>query len=152
MRGKDLTGSRVGKLLLLERKRENNRTYYFCKCDCGNEKWIRADVLLKAESCGCERIKKLKNNEKLYNTYLDKNIIEGTNLSIITREKPTKANTSGIKGVSYQASRDKWVAQIWFKKKHYHLGRYDKKEDAIKARKEAEERLHKEFLNTLKNK
>lgn len=151
-RAKDLTGSRVEKLLLLERKRENNRTFYYCKCDCGNEKWIRADVLLKAKSCGCERIEKLKCNEKLYNAYLDKNIIEGTNLSIITRKKPTKANTSGNKGVSYEASKGKWVAQIWFKKKHYYLGRYNNKEDAIKARKEAEEKLHKEFLSSLESK
>lgn len=52
----DLTGSRIGKLEILKRKRENNRTYYYCKCDCGNEKWIRADSLTKknpTESCGC---------------------------------------------------------------------------------------------------
>lgn len=150
-KAKDLTGSRVGKLLLLERKRDNNRTFYYCKCDCGNEKWIRADVLLKAESCGCRRTEKLKNNENLYNAYLDKNIIEGTNLSVITRDEPTKANTSGVTGVSWDSSRQKWVSQIWFKGKHYSLGRYANKEDAVKARKEAEEKLHKEFLRSLKN-
>lgn len=52
---KDLTGSRVGMLLLLERKRENNKTYYYCKCDCGNEKWIRADRISKTSNCGCSR-------------------------------------------------------------------------------------------------
>ena len=36
MKAKDLTGNKIGKLLLTERKRENNRTYYYCKCDCGN--------------------------------------------------------------------------------------------------------------------
>lgn len=146
VKSKDLTGSRVGELMLLERKIENNRTFYYCRCSCGNKKWIRADVLLKAKSCGCGRVKKLKNNKNLYNAHLDKNIIEGTNLSAITREEPTKANKSGYIGVSYDNTREKWVAQIHFKKKHYFLGRYDKKEDAIKARKEAEEKLHKKFL------
>lgn len=143
---KDLTGSRVGELLLLERKRENNRTFYYCICSCGNKKWIRADVLLKAKSCGCERLNKLKHNKNLYNAHLDKNIIEETNLSSIKREEPTKANKSGYIGVSYDNTREKWVAQISFKKKHYFLGRFDKKEDAIKARKAAKEKLHKKFL------
>jgi len=39
---------------------------------------------------------------------------------------------------------------IEFKKKKYYLGRYIKKEDAIKARKEAEDKLHKEFLKNMK--
>lgn len=146
MKAKDLTGSRVGKLLLLKRKREKDRTLYYCICSCGNKKWIRADVLLKAESCGCERYEKLKDNKNLHDGYLNKYIVDNTNLHIISREKPTKANKSGRIGVSYDNSRGKWVAQISFKKKKYFLGRYDKKEDAIKAREEAEKELHKKFL------
>ena len=60
MKAKDLTGNKIGKLLLTERKRENNRTYYYCKCDCGNSLWIRADSLTKSnptQSCGCENTK-----------------------------------------------------------------------------------------------
>ena len=52
----DLTGTKIGMLSIIERKIENNRTYYFCKCDCGNEKWIRSDSLTKKNptlSCGC---------------------------------------------------------------------------------------------------
>lgn len=33
----------------------------------------------------------------------------------------------------------KWVAQIQYKKKTYYLGSYDRFEDAVKARKQAEE-------------
>ena len=62
-----------------------------------------------------------------------------------------KHNTSGYKGVLWDSERKKWKAEIIFQKKKYFLGRYDKKEDAIKARKEAEEKLHKEFLRSLKN-
>lgn len=50
---KNLVGKIFGKLKVLKRKRENNRTYYYCKCDCGNELWMRADSLQKSQSCGC---------------------------------------------------------------------------------------------------
>lgn len=39
-----------------------------------------------------------------------------------------------------------WRAQIVFKGKNYYLGRYSKKEDAIKARKKAENSMFGEFL------
>ena len=41
------------------------------------------------------------------------------------------------------------VSRNRIQKKKYYLGRYEKKEDAIKARKDAEEKLHKEFLRNL---
>ena len=50
-----------------------------------------------------------------------------------------KTNTSGKTGVSFDKSRGKWVAKIKLKGKNIYLGRYDKKEDAIKARLKAEE-------------
>lgn len=51
---KDYTGQKIGMLQVLERKRENKRTYYYCRCDCGNYKWVRSDTLKsKNPSCGC---------------------------------------------------------------------------------------------------
>lgn len=205
---KDLTGSRVRGLLLLKRKRENNRTYYYCKCDCGNEKWIRSDILNKTENCGCnrkyrfkdlanERFGKLvalqcvgvsKNNgyiwsckcdcgnykniptgnlisgtslscgclqkdkarqnvKKAFETFKDKNLVENTNISFLKLEKPIKSNTSKVTGVSFNISSQMWVAYIGFKKKRYHLGFYKNKEEAILARKKAEENIHKKFLD-----
>lgn len=52
-------GDRVGKLTLLKEKKEKvgnqYRKYFYCHCDCGNEKWIRVDSLSsgKIQSCGC---------------------------------------------------------------------------------------------------
>ena len=220
-KAKDLTGSRVGKLLLLERKRENNKTFYYCRCDCGNEKWIRADALTKEKptlSCGClsketqfkgkdirdkvfGRLKAIKpttdrdrNNgsviweckcncgnvayisetdlssgvvvscgcyrkeiqqlrgKKIGKLHIDKHIVEDTNLQVISTSKPMRHNTSGYKGVIWDSNRNKWKAEIYFKKKCYFLGRYNKKEDAIKVRKEAEEKLHKAFIKDLEGK
>lgn len=52
---KDLIGKRFGKLKVIDQKREKNRTWLYCRCDCENKKWIRADSLTNGRvvSCGC---------------------------------------------------------------------------------------------------
>lgn len=55
-------------------------------------------------------------------------------------------NTSGVTGVKWDKNRNKWHAQIQFKKKQYGK-RFKDKEDAIAWRKSMEER----FLNDSKN-
>lgn len=54
------------------------------------------------------------------------------------RVKLPSNNTSGILGVRYRADRNKWYAEIQFNKQKINLGSYTEKEDAIKARLEAE--------------
>ena len=49
-------------------------------------------------------------------------------------------NTSGITGVSYDKSRGRWLAQIKVDYKKIFLGRFKNKEDAVKARMEANEK------------
>lgn len=52
---KDLTGNRYGRLevLRISDKRVGRKTFWVCKCDCGNEKTVRSDSLGKINSCGC---------------------------------------------------------------------------------------------------
>lgn len=57
----DLTGKKVNFLTVMERS-ENSKsgaTMWLCKCDCGNEKEFRSNLLTKgkAYSCGCKRRK-----------------------------------------------------------------------------------------------
>lgn len=54
-------------------------------------------------------------------------------------------NTSGITGVSWDNKAQKWAAHIMINYKKIHLGYFDKFEDAIKARKQAEEKYFGEF-------
>lgn len=215
-KAKDLVGNKIGMLTVLKRKRENNRTLYYCKCECGTEKWMRDDVLKKSKSCGClqkehlfkfkdltgKKIGKLlviertnkrnknngsviwkckcdcgnyvevpsknltrlevrscgclskeihsnlakKNSKNLVENNLKNYFIEGTNICVLKRNKLNSNNTSGVTGVSWDRKLSKWKAYITFKGKNYKLGSYSEKEDAIKARKEAEEKLHKQFL------
>lgn len=73
------------------------------------------------------------------------------NLRIVTRSqnnsnrKISSINISGCTGVLWH-SRDKiWEAYIGKGNKKYYLGRYDSFEDAVRARKEAEEKYYKEW-------
>lgn len=54
-------------------------------------------------------------------------------------------NTSGIKGVCWNENQKKWRATIRILGKQTHLGNFKNKEDAIKARKDAERIYHGEF-------
>lgn len=73
------------------------------------------------------------------------------NLRVATRlennrnHKICSTNTSGVTGVCWDKSRNKWFAQITVNNKNIHLGRFDNFEDAVKARKEAEEKYFGEW-------
>lgn len=54
-------------------------------------------------------------------------------------------NKSGVKGVCYSKSRDKWEAEIKADGKRWRLGRFDTLEEAAQVRKEAEERIFGEY-------
>ena len=49
-----------------------------------------------------------------------------------------RRNTSGVNGVSWSKHHRKWVARISIEKKNVRLGLFTKKDDAIEARKKAE--------------
>lgn len=139
---KSLINRKFEKLTVVELDHvENNKTYWKCKCECGNYDVVSKSNLVtgKVKSCGCSYLKLLENNRK-------KMMIEDTNISKISSVKLNKNNNSGVKGVFFESSTGKWVATITFQKKFYKLGRFLNKEDAIKSRKEAEEKLHKNFL------
>ena len=55
-------------------------------------------------------------------------------------------NTSGVPGVDWWASKGRWRAAICFKGKRHYLGSYIRFEDAVRARKQAEEELIAPFL------
>jgi hypothetical protein len=61
--------------------------------------------------------------------------------------KLSKANTSGIKGVSWHKATQKWQVVLKVKKKHIWLGCYADVKDAEAAVKEHREQLHGEFTN-----
>lgn len=75
------------------------------------------------------------------------------NLRFVTQEVNTlnrsmqRNNKCGHKGIYYDKSRDKYVAEIKVKGKKIYLGRYENIEDAINAREKAVEEYHVPIIN-----
>ena len=73
------------------------------------------------------------------------------NLRIVTRNqnntnrRKPKNNTSGTTGVYWNRRLQKWCAYIYPNKKTIYLGSFNIKDDAINARKEAENKYYGEF-------
>lgn len=135
----DLTGQRFGRLVVVKdtgKKYTNRSVIWECVCDCGNKRDVVAFSLKNedTQSCGCMSIeqKKTIGKEKTVPRFL--------------YSKKSKANTSGIKGVYWDKRKSTWKACIGFKGKLHHLGYFDNKQDAINARKEAEEKYFQPIL------
>ena len=52
---KDLTGTRFGRLVVINRSRRERTTFYTCHCDCGQDREVRSCNLTSGNttSCGC---------------------------------------------------------------------------------------------------
>lgn len=161
LRHENLTGKRFGRLEVIrwyETKRR--QSYWECKCDCGNKTVVVAGNLRTGhvKSCGClmtevnsEKMKSyMKKQEVLANMKDTLGLVDGTMITMLN-DNPTAACKSGVRGVFWISSKEKWRAEITFKRKNYYLGLYSKKEDAIKARKEAEDELWKPFIEEHSN-
>ena len=92
-------------------------------------------------------------NEELVVDHINRNTLDNRkeNLRLATMQQNAMNrsvqpnNTSGIPGVSWRKDRNKWRAFITINGKQKALGLYENKEDAIAARKLAEEKYFGEF-------
>lgn len=140
----ELTGQRYGRLTVLA-PAENigSRTAWLCRCDCGRETVVKTCHLRSGhtKSCGCQ------NGEGGPRTALGLTYIDGTCVEMIRANTLRSNNTSGVQGVDWLAKKQRWRASICFKGKRHYLGSYEKFEDAVKARKRAEEDMFGAFLD-----
>lgn len=141
---KDLTGKRFGRLLVIAFDgRKKNKTWWRCKCDCGNECIVSSTCLThgQTKSCGCKN----KENQSIVSS-LKKDFVDGTCLSSIKEgRKINKNNNSGYTGVHYDKDRKQWIAQIMFARKNHLIGRFKNKSMAITARKTAEGKYYGKY-------
>lgn len=132
---------------------DKKQSIWKCRCECGNIVNIKNDNLVagKTKSCGCLRKKTTAQNSRIaLKKRTGQDLIEGTSIQAINRQKLISTNTSGVTGVFFDSTNKTWRAVIEFKGKRHSLGSFKEKEDAIKARKEAEERIYKPFLEKVK--
>lgn len=77
-------------------------------------------------------------------------LVDGTCVDSL-KQKLSKNIKSGVKGVSWDKEREKWVAQIQLQGINYGLGRFEKLEDAVSARKKAEQELYEPIIKACEN-
>lgn len=106
-------------------------------------RWNLTAPTRPSRSCGCEQKRSCLENAQSHNA---KNRAYNTNLEVIKTDKPYINNKSGYKGVCWDKQRKKWYASICVHRKRIMIGRFDNIEDAVKARQEAVERLHKPII------
>lgn len=139
----DLTGQRYGMLTVLApAENVGKRTAWLCRCDCGAETVIRTNHLRSGhtKSCGCQ------SGAGGPGTALGLTYIDGTCVEMLAAKTVRRNNTSGVPGVDWLMRKQRWRASICFKGKRYYLGSYGQFEDAVRARKQAEEEMHDRFL------
>lgn len=146
---KDYIGKTFGRLTVIEYAgtakelgyATGKARFWKCRCSCGNETTVSQTELQAGgtQSCGCLVKEKLRDSLIL---------MEDTSVAILERNKThlRSDNVSGKTGVSWDSRTQCWAANITFKKKHYRLGRYKDKADAIRVRTEAEA-MYDDFLN-----
>lgn len=142
----DLTGKKFDRLIALyptENRNSNGSICWHCRCECGKEVEVPAEGLMYGnnKSCGCLKEQMRKNMNDQFHR------IDGTCVEWLEKRRGRSDNTSGYKGVSL-LKNGKYRVNIGFQGKHYYLGIYRDLEDAVAARKRAEEQIHQNFIRS----
>lgn len=142
----DLTGRRFGRLTVLSRagKDRHQNVYWHCRCDCGKELDVASGSLLRGvtRSCGC------LNREHGVEMHACLHFENGTCTEYLKRicaDTAKRKSKAGFRGL-FLLESGKYRSTITFQGKHYNLGHYTNFADAVQARLDAEEVLHKGYL------
>lgn len=137
----DIIGQKFARWTVLkEVKERNGERYYLCRCDCGTEKEVRRNSLVtgNSKSCGCLRKERMKETQ----SKLPK--VDGIDIKNF-KNKTRAGSKTGHKGVAPYGN-GKYRAQIGFNGEVIHLGVFQTLEEAVQARKNAEEKYYTPFL------
>lgn len=141
-RFRDITGERRGHLTAIRPTGEvrDGSAVWVWRCDCGNEIEALARNIGPdgRTSCGCKRQPLNVQQAADMRKANEHNLVDNTNLALISSDTMYKSNTSGVRGVSWHKGTQKWLARITVQGKTIGLGYYSKLGDAKKAREKAE--------------
>ena len=163
----DLTGRRYGRLTVcrdIKQAEKSRRHYWLCRCDCGKEKTVEESHLKTGhtKSCGCYR-KELPSSRRIDLTGRQfgrlKVLEEADNsnrtgeywkcvcscgrLIEVSKESLCAGKTKSCGCLQAETRKENMKKAIHFV---YNLGTFVNLEDAVAARKKAEEELYEPFL------
>ena len=107
----DLTGQQYGHLTVLGPSDNiGTRTAWRCRCDCGREIMVKTYHLRSGhtKSCGCQ------NGAGGPRHALGLTYVDGTCVEMLAAKTVRKNNTSGVPGVDWWSSKQRWRAAICF--------------------------------------
>ena len=146
----DLVGRRFGKLEVIGRSDKRGsrgaRTVPLgeCRCECGNITYKATDTLTNPELSMCNDCVGKYAGQKMREKA---GYVDGTQISRLRSDKLIATNTSGCRGVYWDKNSGKWRARLRLKGKTYNFGSYTNFDDAVKARKAAEQEYFGKYLN-----
>ena len=148
----DLSGKRFGYLTVIcrsdKRAPRGKRTVplWECRCDCGAITYKATDTLTNPDVSMCADCAASYAAAKMRDKA---GFVDGTQISRITSEKLNATNTSGARGVYWDKKSGKWRVRMKFKGKLLNFGSYTSFEDAVMARKQAEQEYFGEYLEEI---
>lgn len=151
----DLTGRRYGKVVVIgrsdRRMTRGKRTVplWECVCDCGSVTYKPTDSLTNGSVSMCRECAAKYSAQKMREKV---GLVGGTQISRIRSDRLIATNTSGARGVYYNPKTGRWRARLRFQGKTYNLGTYRTLEEAVKARKNGEEKIYGRFLRQIDEK
>jgi hypothetical protein len=148
---KDLTNQVFDRLTVLHRdgdKLSGGSIVWVCRCLCNNLVSVPSRDLISGntKSCGCLNADKAKSIALHNEQYLT---IDGAFIPIL-QKKVQENSVTGIKGVSVHKvknKKDRYMANITIKGERHYLGVFSKLNDAIAARKAAEEKYFQPYID-----
>lgn len=148
---KDLTGKKFGMLTVIRRSDKRNprgkRTtpQWECQCECGAITYKATDTLTNDEYNACFACAQKYAAEK---ARAEAGFVAGTQITKLTVGGAESNNASGFRGVYYDRKTGKWRARLRLKGKLMNFGSFYNIEDAIEARKKAEEEYFAPLVET----
>ena len=112
---------------------------YFCCCIDNKKHWIHRYIMNAQDGDYVDHINNNFNDNRKSNLRICSNAENNRNRWL------QKNNTSGYHGVSWAKREQKWRARIKVDGKEKHLGYFNSKDEAIQAKKYAEEKYFREF-------
>lgn len=118
----DLTSkaNKYGCTAIKQLEKHSDSYFWLCKCSCGKEFVVLAKNFPKVKSCGCAQTRARKRIYRKPRKHFLTDVWK-IPLCIVLNRKNAKNNTSGVRGITYDRTAQKWQAQIVFKGKLINL-------------------------------